>query len=142
MVQVLRFQKEHVSQIRQQERDLVENADFKPEHYAAFETQKYSYSIEISGRVMVCCGVVQLWPGRGEAWALIDRETKKYFVQLFKVMRDLLAGVECPRIEAAIRHDFPQGHRLIRLLGFELEAPLMRKYGVTGEDYTLYARVS
>lgn len=141
MVKVMRFQKEHVRHIKQQDRDLVENADFAIEDYGSFEQLKHSYSIEVAGKIVACCGVVDLWNERGEAWALIDRDCKSHFLAVFKSMKTILKTVEIKRVEAAVRYDFSAGHKLVQLLGFELEARQMRKYGITGEDYSLYARV-
>lgn len=40
-----------------------------------------------------------------------------------------------------VKCDFTNGHRFARLLGFECEAPLMRRHGPNDQDEALYAMV-
>lgn len=141
MLEVVKFNAIHSIQLRMQPQQALELADLKFEHYLAAEKLPYSWSILVDGQPMACVGVTPYWQGRGEAWALIDVHSGKHFVPLIRAMKRILSLIDCDRIEATIQRDFEQAHRLVKLLGFEIEADCMRKYGVTGLDYSLYARV-
>lgn len=141
MLEVVKFSAIHCLQLRKQPQQILELADLKFEHYVAAEKLPYSWSILVDGFPMACVGVSEYWKHRGEAWALIDVHSGKHFVPIVRAMKRILDIIDCDRIEATIQKDFKQAHRLVKLLGFELEAETMRKYGVTGLDYSLYARV-
>jgi hypothetical protein len=100
-----------------------------------------AYSIQVDGRVIACAGVVEYWKNRGEAWAFVDRKCKREFLALHHIVRDFLDHCPVRRIEAAVSTTFSAGHRWVRALGFELEAPILRAYGPDGGDCSLYARV-
>lgn len=141
MVEVVKFKAEHILSIRKQDHDAIELPSYNYEQYLKIENLKHSYSIVVDGIVMACVGIVEYWSNRGEAWAVIDRYAGPKMLSIVREMKLLFSIVDCDRIEAAVIHNFKQGHRLVKLLGFELEASIMRKYGVTGFDYSLYARV-
>lgn len=141
MVEVLRFKAEHVSLINQQSHDEQTLSGLNVESYRFAEKQEHSYTIAINGIVQACFGAIVLWKNRAEAWAIIDKNCGKHFVSIVRVMKRTIDLYGYNRTEAVVQSDFEQGHRLVKLLGFDLEAPLMRKYGVTGLDYSLYARV-
>lgn len=100
-----------------------------------------SYTLKVNGKAVVCAGVIEHWPGRGEAWAVLDKECSKYFRIVHKTVLMYLDMAPFERIEATVIGTFDKGHRWAESLGFVCEAPTMRKYGVTGIDYALYAKV-
>lgn len=141
MIEVVKFKHKHIKSIEQQDNDLIELSSFNYESYRHLENNRYSYTILSDGRPVCCIGVVEYWKGRGEIWAVIDRNIGSAFVGAVKAMKRMLNLCDLSRLEATVIADFEQGHRLVKLFGFELEAPLMRKYGVTGLNHSLYARV-
>lgn len=141
MIEVTKFKAEDVKSINRQRLDIEEGEDLTDAHFQAVAQQKDTYTLRIKGRIVACFGLVMYWEGRAEAWAIIDKDCKNEFVPLFKTIKKMIDESPVPRIEATINKTFDQGHRWIKLLGFELEAPTMKKYGVTGHDYSLYARV-
>lgn len=90
--------------------------------------------------VVVCAGLVNLWDHRAQAWALVSGAAGRHFVRIFRAMRSFLDLQETRRIEATVDARFDQGHRLMRMLGFQHEG-LMRAYLMDGRDCDLYARV-
>lgn len=141
MIKILPFKAEHISQIKQQNHDLIELQDFGLAHYRKFEGLKWQWSIEIDGEIKACCGCVEYWKDRGEVWAMIDRRSGPKFLPMVRALKDLFNQIDCQRIEVTVISNFIQAHRLVKILGFTLEAPLMKKYGITGWDYSLYSRV-
>lgn len=143
MTRVERYKAEHAKSINRQNHDAIELSVISDEQFKAVETCKHAYSIYVNDSLVACFGVVQHWAGRCEAWAIIDKYAGSNMISVVRTMNRLadLVMVDFHRIEATVMSTFEQGHRLVKLLKFELEAPLMRKYGVTGLDYSLYARV-
>ena len=95
------------------------------------------------GRVMACWGVADIWPGRGDCWALLDNGlTGGRFVVLHRwVARNLNVAQRLGyrRLETTIDPDFPEARRWAERLGFRCEGRL-RRYLPDGRDMLLYAR--
>ena len=140
MTEVLPFDPKHYEEIDQDETAGIMQSK---EHaiLIANACGENAYSIRIDGKIFLCGGVATLWPGRGEAWAIIDKKSKPHFSAIHKASRKFFD--ECPvkRIEASIPVDFEKARRWIELLGFELEANSRRAYMPDGSDWALYARV-
>lgn len=98
------------------------------------------FTLEDEGRAIICAGVVEMWEGRGHAWSLIAQDAGAHFVRIVRAMRHFLDLQDTRRIEAAVGANFEQGHRLMKMLGFEREG-LMRAYLPNGQDAVLYGRV-
>ncbi len=140
MLEIRKFAAEDIKKIRLQNHDLLELNKLPDSFYKAVEPLE-SYSIFLGDKPIACVGIVQYWTGRGEVWAVIDRESGASFISLVRALEKLLSKSECTRIEATVIKQFVNGHRLAKILGFDMEASTMKKYGVTGLDYSLYARV-
>lgn len=94
-----------------------------------------------SGKCIGAAGVVRIWNGRGEAWLILDKAAKPYLRVLLHRMREALDASPLSRIEMVVRVGHKQGHRLAKLLGFEIENPSMRKYHPNGQDAVMYVRI-
>ena len=92
-------------------------------------------------RVLACSGVLRMWDNRDQAWALMAQDAGRRFVKIFRGMSRFLDLHDTRRIEATVDCEFEEGHRLMRMLGFRLEAERMRAYLPDGRDAALYARV-
>lgn len=98
------------------------------------------FSLVDGDEVIVCSGVVNMWENRAQAWALISAGAGQHFVRIFRAMRSFLDLQDTRRIEATVDANFMQGHRLMRMLGFEYEG-MMHAYLPDGRDCCLYGRV-
>lgn len=109
------------------------------------ENSRHSWTIiSLKGWVMACGGVVEYWGGRGEAWVTLNRNPARTLADTLGTQRLIRFFLEeCPfrRIEAAVEIDFRMGHRWVQALGFQLEAPCLRRYSPEGNDCSLYARI-
>lgn len=98
-----------------------------------------SYSIFSDKRLLFTGGFVPQWAGRAEAWAMFAPGNTLSFYTLHKIVRRHLEACPFRRVEATVDLEFENGHRWIRALGFELEAPRLKAYFPDGSDASLYA---
>lgn len=99
-------------------------------------------SLMHGSRVLVVSGVIELSAHRGGVWAVVSEDARQYSTVCVRTMRRWLDSLPYTRLEAAVRCDFPAGHRLIKdFLGFNLEAQRMPFFGDDGSDHSLYARI-
>jgi hypothetical protein len=112
-------------------------------------TDEYGHAIEagfslcawLGNTPVAAAGIVPIYPGRGLAWAMLGAKSGKYMRQITRKVRHALDLAPDKRIEMYVEKDFEIGHRWAKMLGFEVEAPVMRKHGIFGQDETLYARI-
>jgi len=95
---------------------------------------------EIDGKVVGIAGLSPQWENRAIIWSLLSEESGAHFVHITKVALRLLEDCPFRRVEATVDVGFEQGHRWIKMLGFELEG-YMKAYRPDGADMILYARV-
>lgn len=93
------------------------------------------------GRVVAVGGIADLCPGRAMMWSYMGLTAGKHMVSITKVARRLIDTVTVARLEADVDVDFAPGHRWLKMLGFELETPRMRKYRPDGGDMAKYVRI-
>lgn len=96
--------------------------------------------LDDDGNVVGCSGVIKQWDNRAIAWALLADWSGKHFVKVHKAVKRFLDMTEFDRIEAFVDAEFEQGHRWVKMLGFEREG-YMRKFNPDGRDAVLYARI-
>ena len=98
------------------------------------------WTIEQDNDVICVCGLAPQWTNRAIAWAVLSDTSGKYFIKLHRIIKKLFNHVDYCRIEATVDIGFKQGHRWMKMLGFEPEG-YMKAYTPSGDDQILYARV-
>lgn len=98
-----------------------------------------AYSMVDGDEVIACAGLVPIWEGRSQAWALISTEAGRHMVRIVRAIREFLAGQDVRRIEATVDAGFYPGHRLMAMLGFDREG-MMLHYLPDGRHCCLYSR--
>lgn len=101
-------------------------------------------SFEYKGKIMVCGGITNYWPGRGQVWTVFSESSKTNFVSTFRAVRDWLKEqleINYFRIEVSIPCGFKIGQRRAEMLGFELEILRAKRYLPSGEDCSIYSMV-
>ena len=91
--------------------------------------------------VLGCAGMTPIWEGRALAWAFVSESIGPHFISVHRAVARFLEAQDLTRIEMAVEVDYEQGHRWALMLGFELEAVLMKSYLPNGADCSLYGRV-
>ncbi len=134
------FRAEHLALIEVQDAQSNVSPFMTYEHALSLEpTLAFTYMAD--GIVLGVGGLVELWPNRATMWAYLDRRAGRHFVGIHRAALALLEVANFRRVEADVAVDFAAGHRWLKMLGFELEAPRMRAHLPTGGDSALYARV-
>lgn len=96
--------------------------------------------VTADGQVMAIAGLIPIWEGRALVWALLSRHSGPHFRSLHRRVSAFLDAQSVRRMEATVYEGFTQGHRWLRMLGFECEG-LMRAYTPDGASQYLYSRV-
>lgn len=135
---------------------MIEVVEFNPAHAAALEVQDaqrvdaaclggeygMAFTAMADGRPVACAGVLEVWAGRGYAWALLGRDCGSYFLAIHRAVNRGIVLCGLRRVEMAVDAGFLPGIRWAQLLGFKLETPEpMRAFLPNGRDAYLYARV-
>lgn len=97
------------------------------------------------GRILGCAGVVPLWPGVAQAWAVLSDAALGEPVSLTRAVDRELRGIAeslcLRRIQATVAENHHDGARWLAFLGFEIEG-LLVNYGPHGVgDYWMYGKV-
>lgn len=144
MLQLIPYEPDHIKQLALHKGTMhLINPAFEMGYFEALKGPYSFTAIGENGRLIGCGGIFEYWPNRGEVWAMLDASCKRDFIEIDRAVRRMLDVAPYRRLEAIVDVGFEQGHRWCKLLGFELEAPLMRHYHPGhGGDVSLYARVS
>ena len=108
--------------------------------FTELANQGLAWTAEHNSKILAIAGVEPQWENRAIAFALIAESAGQFFPAIHKAVRDFLVRAPYRRIEATVDVGFEQGHRWIKMLGFEIEG-YMKAYRPDGADMLLYARV-
>lgn len=99
-------------------------------------------TIMAGDKVLSCGGVIELWPGRGEVWTMLDRDCGRWMKSIHSITTAFLDehNNRYPRLETGCEIEWPQAHRWLKMLGFEHERTA-RKYMPSGRDLDIYVRI-
>jgi len=105
-----------------------------------FETFAYEHHGELFG----CGGFQMITETTAWCWVCLTDLIGNRFVPAYRVIREFLEqwckdhGII--RLQAWVKQDFPEGHRLVNHLGFQPEGYLMKDFCGKGVDAQLYVR--
>lgn len=140
MMEITRFKREHMAHLF--ERGV--SPEMRPMMTAPRldHLENTAFTVQMDGVPVACGGVAEYWPGRGEAWAIVDGPVcKANFVAFHRTIKRFIESNPTTRIEASVASDFSTGRRWVELLGFKLEADRLQSYLPNGKDGALYSRV-
>ncbi len=138
-IELIPFSREHLAHLELG--GPVEGGEYPQPTAAVLQTmeEQNSWSAIAEGFPIACGGTLECWPGRHLAWAYIGRHAAPHILTVTRYARRALAVVS-GRIETTVRADFAEGQHWARILGFEVETPILRAYGPAGEDHIGYVR--
>jgi hypothetical protein len=138
---VVPFKREHLKSlvVQQRQRHLAEM--LTDEVMVAIENSM-SFSAMDGDDVLICCGMMEVAPGRALAWAYLSDNVGTRLVSVSRAIRRYMRIASYRRIEMDVDCEFPQAHRWAKLLGFEMECERRRSFTPDGRDCALYARIA
>jgi len=109
-----------------------------------FAAPDMSFSALDGNTIVGCGGIVELWPGVGQAWAVLSEQALARSMTLTRsAQRELDRITRCrnlSRVQATVADGHGAGARWLAFLGFEVEG-LLVNYGPGGHgDYWMYGR--
>lgn len=104
---------------------------------------RHGFAYVDSGDIYAVAGIVPLWDGCGEIWAIPTKRAKQKSVtlgrHLLRTIDNLSKDLKMRRVQAAVRVGHHDAHRLVQSFKMEKEG-LMKMYGPDGKDYVRYAK--
>lgn len=142
-VELIPFQARHARGLKVQELAICANVTTASDEYLHALEALDSWSVTIDGEVKGCAGVVPVWHGFGQCWAVISQDIGCFGLLGFtRVVARYLRASQVRRLETTVSANFEPGHRWMRTLGFRQETPHpMRHYFPDGSDAILYSLV-
>ena len=140
-MRIVPFRARHLDGLRLQDAQSGMAPLLNREVGASLEAAGPAFSALYVKEVIACAGVMEVWSGRLQAWALLSPCGPERFLRVHRAVAHFLVQQKARRIETAVDCAFEAGHRWARLLGFRMEAPVMLRFGPDGRDAALYARV-
>lgn len=138
------FKMDHLKKIDPMVNDKVFNIISSTVEIADSMGSLIAFSLINGENVVAIGGIYELWPGVGEAFAIMSKSVTKYPKSLYSSFKSNIdAGMKIGnfiRVQATVKADFPAGIRFLEHLGFKEEG-LMKKWGFDHCDYYRYARV-
>jgi hypothetical protein len=110
------------------------------DQFRALVATDSAWAVLDGDQVLMCAGVIEVAPGRGEAWALLSGRSGPAMVALTRAVRRYMEAAPFRRIEAVAAVNFAPGRRWAKMLGFRFEG-LMTSYLDDGSDAERWARV-
>jgi hypothetical protein len=140
-MEVVPFKAEHMRRMALQKAQEGNLAWMAPEHLDLMEGMD-SYTLLDGEEVLVCGGVLEMWPGRGVCWTFLSGSIGRRFLRVHGYVKRALETYGYNRLECEVDCRFEQGHRWAKAMGFEVEVPRARNYFPDGSDATLYVKVA
>lgn len=127
---------------------LLEDGDaeggfFRPDQgtLQCMESMANNWTILLGANPLLCGGTLEQWPGRHIAWAYLNKHTGRHMAFVTRKAYEYIRRAN-GRIEFTVRKDFEPGHRWAKMLGFEVETPLLKAWGPEGEDHVGYVLIN
>lgn len=90
--------------------------------------------------VVGCAGIMPLWNGRAQVWAMFSNLIQVYPVVIHKAVKRYIDAYQVTRLECTVDPRSERAVRWARRLGFEYEGT-MRKYTPIETDMDMYVRI-
>lgn len=122
----------------------IKNIGYMREWASELQQPGWSFTLIENGHIICCAGIVNMWPGVGEAWFIASdkiHSNARPFIRFAKnSMQKVADENDLWRVQAVCKADWPAAIKFVKFMGFETEG-LMRKYGPEAMDYLRVAWV-
>lgn len=136
---IVPFMPEHLLRMDVQE---AQRLNFSVADGAEMAGYGYAKSAVDGDKVIACMAIAELAQHRAIVFALLSADAGRYMLDFTRFALREFATLPYARLESLVACDFAAGHRWMKMLGFEIEAPRMKKFSTRLQDYSLYARVT
>ena len=140
-MRIVEYRREHLHELMDGDLNdgAVKNIGYMREWAGELQQPGWSYTLIEYGHIICCAGIVNMWPGVGEAWFIASSKIHnnvRPFIRFAKtdVMQKVVDENDLWRVQAVCKSDWPAAMKFARFMGFEPEG-LMKKYGPEGMDY-------
>lgn len=138
---IVPFEAEHFAQMRVQDAQKWMHQNLTVADLKGLEGP-HAGTLMVDGVPLACAGALLYWPDRALVWSFLSsRVDRTNIMTVHAEAQRFIDGLPYRRLEASVVVGFEQGHRWMRLLGFEVEAPLQRAFNVDGSDCVGYVRI-
>ena len=135
------FKAEHLTQLTVQDAQRWTLKFMSPALLKTIEAQ-WSNTVFRDGQPICCGGVIEQRPDYGILWSFVGSDVTPHdFPALHRLVKIFICDLPFDRLEMHVDFGFRNGHRWAQALGFQCEAPRMRRFLLNGTDATLYARI-
>lgn len=136
---IVPLKEEHITQIEMQNGQHYISAFISPEMRAQLQAGM-SFTALDGDTILGCAGVIEMWEGRAQAWAILSGKCGRNFVGIHRAVASFLSLKQYRRLEATADINFEPGHKWLKMLGFAAETERMKFYLPNGADATMYVR--
>ena len=143
-MQIVPFEPGHLDAIAPQTAQRSVSAYLKAVDRDALDVPSMAFTAVAGDEVLGSGGIVELWPGVGQAWAVLSAGALAEPVTLTRTALRELSRISTERgfgrVQATVADGHGAGARWLAFLGFEVEG-LLVNYGPGGTgDYWIYGR--
>lgn len=148
MLEIVKFEPEHILQIegREPDRSILAGLDNALEMAKNHATHGPAWTGFWDSKPMACVGIVILWDGCAEGWALTSDLVREhpcaFHRAVYKKLDEVTREYKIHRLQLSIPHSHIVSRMWAYRLGFRNEGR-MRKFGPPPmhDDYCRYARI-
>ena len=134
------FSREHL-EVLQEQKDTA-TTGLLPNQLDLLEADPWTLTLFCGDEIVMCGGIVKMWEGRGEAWAILSSARHAHAVAVFRAAKALIEFAQntLKRIEANVVAEHAEGCRFAEHLGFKRES-FRPFYFPDGRNAIGYARL-
>lgn len=145
MLKVIKTIPEHFHQINIQAAQgfCKEQFEAYPEYAKTLAQDPSTYTgIDEQGNIIGIMGLALRHTNCGEGWAIFSNNIKPHIKSIIKEVKKFLrAHKHIKRIYCTASVEFPEAHKLLRVLGFKVEG-ILEAWDVLGTDHIMYTRIN
>lgn len=144
-LEIVPFMAAHLMMLNEQDTEKYWGDVVKTPGYARqLEKAGPAHTAMRDGKVLACIGLMEQWPGRATAWAIMAQEIGGAdYLAIHRAVLRFVKLIGYRRIDATVAANFPNAIRWAKLLGFKCETPEpMQGYDTLGNAHYLFSRVA
>jgi hypothetical protein len=131
MIKIVKFEIKHLELINVQESQ--KDIKLSEVQISYMRASDFGFTALDDDTVLACAGIIELWPGRGHAWAVLSGNIGNKFIRVHRAVKRSLDLSGYRRIEMDVDSAFSEAVKWAEMLGFYCETP-SGMVGYTDDD--------